>query len=181
MPIKNGTGGYRIPETFLIDGEEAKGNDYTDYLVTGNSMYPEGISNGDYLLIKKSEQGKFDEGDFLIIKVDREYTKKYRKKVPLYDYKLRKALLRVTPSMEEKDIIEKLKDTHFEINLKENQNDMRKKLKENRGAYPEKDLMFSITYHDGKLCYSFHPVDLIVGRAAVQVRLQNGEECYKSL
>ena len=83
--------------------------------------------------------------------------------------------------MEEKDIIEKLKDTHFEINLKENQNDMRKKLKENRGAYPEKDLMFSITYHDGKLCYSFHPVDLIVGRAAVQVRLQNGEECYKSL
>lgn len=181
LPIRNSMNSYQISETFLVNGKEMKGNDFTEYLVTGNSMYPQGIHNGDYLLVKKSEKDKFKENDFLIIKVDKAYCKKYRQKNTLYDYKLRKALLRVTPKMNDKEIIDRLKDSHYEINLEENQKYMKKKYEEARKAYPDDDLMFSITYHDGKLCYSFHPTRLIEGRASVLVRIKDGKESYKLL
>ena len=181
LPIRNGINNYKIPETFLVEGKEMKGSDFTDYLVTGNSMYPQGIQNGDYLLTKKSEEGRFTENDFLIIKVDKEYCKKYRQKNTLYDYKLRKALLLVTPDMNDKDIIDRLKDSHYEINLEENQKYMKRKYEEERKAYPDDNLMFSITYHDGRLCYSFHPTRLIIGRATILVRIKDGKESYKLL
>lgn len=41
--------------------------------------------------------------------------------------------------------------------------------------------MFSITYHDGKLCYSFHPTRLVEEKAAILVRIRNGKESYKLL
>ena len=38
LPIRNGINNYKIPETFLVEGKEMKGSDFTDYLVTGKSM-----------------------------------------------------------------------------------------------------------------------------------------------
>ena len=181
LPIKNGAPAYQIPTTFTVNGQEEKGCDYEEYLVSGNSMYPEGIRNGDYLLMKKSEKGIFHEGDFLIIQVDEDYNKKYNQKHLRYKFKLRKALLRISPDMKEKDIIERLQDSHFEINLPEKQLYMKRKYAKAREAYPEKELMFSITYHDGELCYSFHPIDLIIGRAAVLVKIHEKEDSYKLL
>lgn len=181
LPIKNGVATYKIPATFVVNGKEEKGSEYEEYLVSGNSMCPEGICNGDYLLMKRNEKGIFHEGDFLIIQVDENYNKKYNRKEPRYKFKLRKALLRVLPDMTDEDIIEKLKDSHFEINLKEKQLYMKRKYAKAREAYPESELVFSITYHDGELCYSFHPTDLIIGRAAILVKVREEKTDYKLL
>ena len=89
--------------------------------------------------------------------------------------------IRFIDMMNDKEIIDRLKDSHYEINLEENQKYMKKKYEEARKAYPDDDLMFSITYHDGKLCYSFHPTRLIEGRASVLVRIKDGKESYKLL
>lgn len=172
---------YEIPRFFHVDGQEMKGEDFNGYLVTGNSMLPKGIADGDYLLVKKNIACDYAEGDFLIIQVDKNYYKKYNPKTVIFDYKLRRALLCVTKEMSDVQIIDRLKNTHFEINIESNQKYMARKHKEARSAYPDDDLMLSTTYHDGRLCYSFHPKRLIFARAAVLVHMKAAAPEYKLL
>ncbi len=170
-----------IPATFGVDGKQMNGRDFDKYQVTGNSMLPKGILDGDYLLVKKNVTHDYGEGDFLIINVDRDYYKKYNPKNVIYDYKLRRALMRVTCEMSADQIAAKLKNMHFEMNIESNQKYMADKYKKARLAYPSDELMLSTTYHDGQICYSFHPIRLILGKAAILAHFDGVKLIYKLL
>ncbi len=181
LPIQNSTPEYEVPDSFEVDGKSYKKADFDSYLVTGNSMSPRGIKNGDFLLVKRNEEAVYNPGDYLIIKVDLDYYKNFNPKTVTYDYKLRKALLKVDSQMTVGDIVRTLKTTHFELNIEEYQKKMEGKFNKARLAYPDEELMLSITYHDGHLCYSFHPVRLIKGKAAFRVsRELNGKSVVHS-
>ena len=89
--------------------------------------------------------------------------------------------MEVSPSMASTDIIASIKDEHFEIVLEENRRKLENKYEKARKAYPDEQLMLSTTYHDGVLCYSFHPVRLIVGKAFYKLYHVNGELKAKAL
>lgn len=181
LPISARNHHYDIPETFNVEGKTLRGADYDKYLVMGNSMLPKGIHNGNYLLVKKNEENTYQMGDFLIIRVDNDYYKKYNPQTVIYDYKLRMALMRISANMSAAQIIEELKYTHFEINIESNQKYMSGKYKKARQAYPNEELVLSTTYHDGRLCYSFHPMQLILGKASIMVDLRKESPIYKFL
>lgn len=148
----------------LSDYEDIDTSRYEKFMVTGNSMLPKGIKDGDCLFVESCPDG-YHSGDFIIVSVDKEYYRKYNPKHPIYNYKLRYALYEVNPTFSVSDIIDSIKDFHYEIYLKENQEQLVKKWNKARTAYPYEPLMLSTTYHDGELRYSFHPCRLIVGKA----------------
>lgn len=148
----------------LSDYEDIDTRRYEKFMVTGNSMLPKGIKDGDCLFVESCPDG-YHSGDFIIVSVDKEYYRKYNPKHPIYNYKLRYALYEVNPTFSVSDIIDSIKDFHYEIYLKENQEQLVKKWNKARTAYPYEPLMLSTTYHDGELRYSFHPCRLIVGKA----------------
>ena len=148
----------------LSDYEDIDTRRYEKFMVTGNSMLPKGIKDGDCLFVESCPDG-YHSGDFIIVSVDKEYYRKYNPKHPIYNYKLRYALYEVNPTFSVSDIIDSIKDFHYEIYLKENQEQLVKKWDKARTAYPYEPLMLSTTYHDGELRYSFHPCRLIVGKA----------------
>lgn len=148
----------------LSDYEDIDTSRYEKFMVTGNSMLPKGIKDGDCLFVESCPDG-YHSGDFIIVSVDKEYYRKYNPKHPIYNYKLRYALYEVPPTFSVSDIIDSIKDFHYEIYLKDNQKQLGKKWDKARTAYPYEPLMLSTTYHDGELRYSFHPCRLIVGKA----------------
>lgn len=174
LPIYLSEKDLKIPDTIIVNGSEINVSDYKLYVVSGNSMSPKKIKDGYYLLVKENPEG-YKGGDFIIVSVDKEYYKIYNPKTALYDFKLRYAIMEVSPSMTTADIIASIKDKHFEIILEENQRKLENKYGKARKAYPNEQLMLSITYHDGVLCYSFHPVRLIVGKAFFKLHHVNGE------
>lgn len=180
LPISQPENDVKIPETIVVDEHEINVKDYTLYEVSGNSMSPKDIKDGNSLLVKESIEG-YKGGDFIIVSVDKEYYKKYNPKTALYDFKLRYAIMEVSPSMASTDIIASIKDEHFEIVLEENRRKLENKYEKARKAYPDEQLMLSTTYHDGVLCYSFHPVRLIVGKAFYKLYHVNGELKAKAL
>lgn len=172
---------YEIPDSFNISGKQIDSNKYNKYLVTGNSMLPKGIVDGDWLLVDKDKAVDYREGDFLIIKVDRDYYKKYNPKHVKYDYKLRRALKRVACGMTAEQIVEDVKNIHFELNIESNKKYMSDKYEKARKAYPDDELMLSTTYHDGHICYSFHPIRFIIGRASILVHVNDETPVYRQL
>lgn len=180
LPISLSEKDVKIPDTIVVDEQEINVKDYTLYEVSGNSMSPKDIKDGNFLLVKESTEG-YKGGDFIIVSVDKEYYKKYNPKTALYDFKLRHAIMEVSPSMTPSDIIESIKDDHFEIFLKENQCKLENKHRKAHEAYPKEQLMLSTTYHDGVLCYSFHPLRLVVGKAFFKLQLVNGGLKAKAL
>lgn len=178
LSISSKNSHFEIPDTFEVEGKKLYGADYDKYLVTGNSMYPKGICDGDYLLVNKNEKVPYQMGDFLIIRVDTDYYNKYNPKTVIYDFKLRRALMWISANMTVDEIVNRLKENHFEIYVESNQTHISDKYRKARLAYPDEELMLSTTYHDGRLRYSFHPVSLIVGRGSVLVSLKDGQRQY---
>ena len=98
LPISQPEKDVKIPETIVVDEHEINVKDYTLYEVSGNSMSPKDIKDGNSLLVKESIEG-YKGGDFIIVSVDKEYYKKYNPKTALYDFKLRYAIMEVSPTM----------------------------------------------------------------------------------
>ena len=180
LPISQPEKDVKIPETIVVDEHEINVKDYTLYEVSGNSMSPKDIKDGNSLLVKESIEG-YKGGDFIIVSVDKEYYKKYNPKTALYDFKLRYAIMEVSPTMTTANIISSIRDRHFEIVLEKNQRKLENKYGKARKAYPNDQLMLSTTYHDGVLCYSFHPIKLIVGKAFYKFYYVSGELKAKAL
>ena len=180
LPISQPEKDVKIPDTIVVDEHEINVKDYTLYEVSGNSMSPKDIKDGNSLLVKESIEG-YKGGDFIIVSVDKEYYKKYNPKTALYDFKLRYAIMEVSPTMTTANIISSIRDRHFEIVLEKNQRKLENKYGKARKAYPNDQLMLSTTYHDGVLCYSFHPIKLIVGKAFYKLYYVNGELKAKAL
>ena len=168
---------------------EVDGTTYTfaeelTYGVAGISMVPKGILNGDVLLLKKYEAGHTAEcNDFIVIKVDEGYYKAHNNQSAVYDTKLRMALMVVSQDMTADDIINELKPWHDAILIDSYQKHLREKYKASRDYYKQRELVLSITYRDGFMRYSFHPVDLILGKAVLRARknAQTGEFDYQTL
>ena len=156
-----------LPEAIMVDGERIETAQYEPFKVCGNSMLPQDIADGNTLLVSVLPIMDYKTGDFLVIRVDPDYYRNYNPKTIFYDYKLRKALFRVAPDVTENELINRLKEYDYSAYLENMQEYAIRKYKRARLAYPDKELMLSTTYHDGELKYSFHPVDLIYGRADV--------------
>lgn len=133
------------------------------FTVEGSSMSPEGISNGDKLLCRKADASEvIGTGKFVVIAVDPEYYKSKNKELK-FDYKLRRTLFRVPIGISVNELIDSLKKITNSIFLDENQQKLQTKYGEAIGFYGnDRELMLSVTYRKGELCYSFHPVNLII-------------------
>ncbi len=124
-----------------------------------------------------------ENGDFIVIKVDDDYYKQNNRKSSKYDTKLRMALMPVPAGMTADNIIEQLRPWHKAILVESYQDHLRDKYKKARKFYEQRTLVLSITYHDEFMRYSFHPADLIVGKAVLRARknAKNGEIEYDLL
>ena len=174
MPGSNSVCDKTLPETVIVDGRQLNTAQYEPFLVCGNSMLPQDIADGNTLLVSV-DHGDMDysKDDFLIIRVDPEYYKKYNPKSTFYAYKLRKALFRIEPDVSEEELVRRLKENDYTAYLERMQQYAIRKYRRARVAYPNSELMLSTTYHDGELKYSFHPVELIYGRAEVLISNSN--------
>lgn len=150
-------------ENSLIDISHYKlSQDVPIFTVDGSSMSPEGISNGDKLLCRKLNAGEtIGKGKFVVIAIDPEYYKHKNKRLK-FDYKLRHTLFKVPIGTDIEKLIESLKKFVNSIFLEENEKNLRNKYDEAIDFYgKDRELMLSVTYRKGELCYSFHPVNLI--------------------
>lgn len=152
-----------LPATVLYKGNEIKCNEFDSWTVDGYSMSLEDINNGDVLLCKPvncNERKSIGSGKYIIIKVDPDYYV-YKKKTLSFQRKLRKTLMKVASNIDIETLIQELKKIDDSVLLTENEKNLRKKFKEIKSYYKKEDLMLSLTYREGSLRYSFHPVSLI--------------------
>lgn len=166
--------------------------DYRLLRVEGWSMFPEGIKDGDVLLCKKVSEvdsKSLQKSFFAITQVDKDFYAS-RRREPIYDHKLRKAIHKFNLSTDADAIIEMLSNDLKEdsILLEENQKLLKKKHKEAFEFYRNRqnvagdnkeetdtDMMLSVTYHEGQLEYSFHPNRLIDYAVCYVYRLDGPE------
>ena len=193
--ILNGEQPKKAPEHCVVAGDPASGTvsclstidvganigeGKRQFVVCGNSMSPRNIDDGDNLITSpiNAEKDIIQEGDFLVVRVDPTY---YEGEIPLFDYKLRCAIMVVEQSWSDNDIIEKLKDmdSQPEIWLGMYQRNLREKFRKARHHYPTGKLMLSCTYKNGILRYSFHKLDFIAYRADELVKPEKPEEPIK--
>lgn len=152
-----------IPATVSYKGYEIKCDDFDSWVVDGYSMSPEGIDNGDVLLCKpvdSMERENMGWGKYVVIKVDTAYYD-YKKKALSFQKKLRKTLMKVAGNMDIETLVQELKKIDDSVLLTENEKNLRKKFKDIKAYYKTEELMLSLTYREGNLRYSFHPVSLI--------------------
>ena len=135
-------------------------------VIDGYSMSAQGIDDGDNLLAVPFDYkcDEINEGDFLIVKVDPTY---YEKEPPLYDLKLRRAIMVVDDNDTEDTIIAKLQDMDSQphIWMGRFQKCLRRKFAKARKHYPHDRLVLSTTYKNGVLQYSFHKLENIQFKA----------------
>lgn len=168
-----------IPKLIECDGCQVNTENFLQFIVDGDSMLPEGISSGDTLLCDPVEPEVLSAKDkkFVVIKVDEEYYK-YKGKDLKFDYKLRRTLYKVPVNPDFNSFISELKKFEDSVLLKENEKSLKEKFEDVYKFYPSnKEMMLSITYRDGKLRYSFHPVELITYVAKYLVKRNN--DTYK--
>lgn len=163
-----------------ISIEASVGEGKRQFVVCGNSMSPRNIDDGDNLIASPINAGNdlISAGDFLVVRVDPTY---YEGETPLFDYKLRCAIMVVEDGWSDDDIIEKLKDmdSQPEIWLGMYQKNLREKFRKARRHYPTGKLMLSCTYKNGILRYSFHRLDFIEYRADELVKPEMPEKPIK--
>lgn len=132
--------------------------------VIGSSMVPRGIDNGDILVCEKFDldpgQDFSEKPMYPVIKVDKVYYEMNNKEIR-FDYKLRKAVMLVDNGKSEEELVKEVERISPEIILRRNRKSFSEKLKVAKEFYGDKLLMLSITFRNGSLRYSFHPVDLI--------------------
>lgn len=150
------------------------------FVVCGNSMSPRNIDDGDNLIVSLINplRDPINEGDYLVVKVDPTY---YEKEKPLFEYKLRCAIMVIEDGWTEDQIIEKLKemDSQPEIWLGMYQRNLRKKFRKARRHYSDGELMLSCTYKNGILRYSFHKLDFIKYKADELIKPEKPERKIK--
>ena len=125
-------------------------------------MSPEDICSGDYLLCQAADINKLQSqfGQFVIIEVDPEYYK-WKNKPLKFNYKLRKTAGIAPKSASISKVIDDLSAYDDNILLPANRECLQEKLVEARTFYKDEDLMISITYKNGELRYSLHPLELV--------------------
>ena len=172
-----------LPESFVVDNVLHRLNDYIVFRVAGNSMYPQGISDGDFILTQELETAaQVQLNDYIVITVDRETYKKYEDSS--CDYKLRKALTTIDAGVNINNIIEELKGNkyqHDRIFLPKYQQRFKEKYNKTRELYPNDPLVVSITYRDGELFYSFHPRQFVMYKAMFKARIEKRDTDWSSL
>ena len=156
-----------MSQHIAVDGRQVDLSQMESFRVCGNSMLPQDIADGDSLFVRQLPADQYKAGDFLVIQVDENYYRKYKPKTLVYSYKLRRALLRLEPGVGNDEMISRLKELDNAAYLEDMQRYAMRKYQKARQAYPDRELMLSTTYHDGELKYSFHPVDLIYGKAEI--------------
>lgn len=163
----------------LIKLDKQLPDGYMQFVVCGISMTPKGIDDGDNLVCRPVDDHDFpiNRGMFLIIKVDPNY---YKKEAPIYDYKLRCAIMEVEDDKKADDIIGIMKDMDDcpEIWLQECQNNLREKLAKARNVYPHDKLVLSCTYKQGDLQYSFHKKDAVEYIAETRIQREYPHEGF---
>ncbi|MBD5223214.1 MAG: S24 family peptidase [Bacteroides sp.] len=151
------------------DDIDSKGNDANDngqykLIVAGNSMLPKGICDGDRLSctpVKDNPDIEVKQGDFVIIKVDRNYYFAKGQSVR-FAHKLRCVIMNIGREANFDKMYDEVKRIDDSVLLDHNKAELRKKFKVTRDYYgAEEPLMLSSTYKEGTLHYSFHPVKLI--------------------
>ena len=164
-PIK---GQDELPKTIKTgSGNFIDVSKYTVFEVIGSSMSPEDISNGDKLLcelVTAEEATTIQKGVFAIIEVDPAYYEAKHKSLK-YGYKLRHTLYNIPVGTSIEDLKESLKGVTTSIALPKNKKLLESKYKEALDFYKKCHLMLSLTYKEGVLRYSFHPVNLIKYKA----------------
>lgn len=181
-PVK-GLGPDELPECIhLPSGEEVKVSNYTVFKVFGSSMSPEDIANGDFLLgspVSIESAKSIKKGIFAIIQVDPEYYEAKNKNLK-YPFKLRHTLYNIQERMPIDELIDTLKGVTTSIVLPKKQKLLREKYEEAVKFYQDnsRQLMLSLTYKEGDLRYSFHPVDLIKYQA--EYVLKHGNTGWKA-
>lgn len=156
-----------LPETVSYKGLDISCNEFETWVVDGYSMSPEDINNGDVLLCKPvydTERENLGYGKYIVINVDPQYYA-FKKKDLCFQKKLRKALMKVAPDTDIETLIDKLKQIDDSVLLSDNEKCLREKYKDIKSFYKEEELMLSLTYRDGALRYSFHPISLITSVA----------------
>ena len=130
------------------------------YVVSGNSMLPDGIKDG-YVLHTKTINSTTDikQGNLIVIEVDKEfYRTKHSGKDPIFEYKLRRAIMPVPKDINFEDLKDSLVETFAEVFTKRESKDLKKSFEEAKDFYnDEVELFLSLTYHNRKIHYSFHP------------------------
>lgn len=159
-----------LPQKFGIGPNENSISDYHVFQVSGNSMHPLGIENGD-LLLTKEIHGTEDlhTGDFLVIAVDESVN---TEKTLVYDFKLRQFLLS-TKGEDVNTLIDRLKAISPEMNLEKYQNRLKEKYQKAIKRYPNRELVVSITYKEGTIDYSFHSSEFVRYRAEFYKRAKD--------
>lgn len=162
----------RLHEHFKIGNQDYRLSDFTVFRVMGSSMNPQGIANGDFLLSERlSDDSPINPNEYIIIEVDRDTYKKYEDST--CNFKLRKALLPVSPNDDIGVIIESLKNPqmrHNAILLDKYQTKFKQKYSKTRELYPNDVLISSVTYRDGEMFYSFHPRRFVQFKAVIKAR-----------
>ena len=172
-----------LPEKFTVNNEPHVLEEYTVFKVAGNSMYPQGIADGDFILTKDVAKGTdIQPNTYIVIAVDRETYQKFEDST--CDYKLRKSLVTIQPGDNIDSKIEELKAEgyhHDRILLSKYQQRFKEKYEKTRALYPNEPLVSSITYRDGELFYSFHPRKFVLYKAVIRARMEKRDTDWSSL
>lgn len=167
-------------QDFTFMGVRYKLEDYLCYKVSGDSMSPKGIYNGDSLLVDKIKNTPdINCNDLIVIEVDHEFYKTrhgdYRRQ---HEYKLRQALTPIMPNMTEEEVCRKIALTYDEYLIPNYKTRLINNLREARNFYQNKSLYASVTYPDGKMHISFHAQSLIQGKVVVIGRKKGSQIEY---
>ena len=129
------------------------------FVVSGNSMLPDEIKEGHILHTKPiNDVGDIKQGNLIVIKVDEDfYRKRHHGRNPIFKYKLRRAIMPVPKDASFEQLRSDLVGTFAEIFFKRESKDLKKSFKEAKDFYKDEELFLSLTYHNGKIHYSFHP------------------------
>lgn len=170
---------YPLPSEIDYDGQIYNTRDAQTYSVSGSSMSPEDVYNGDELIVFPCNADEIQTGDYIVIEVDRKYFVHKHGVEPVFKYKLRKALVPVPAGQNDEEIetrlIDNLVPLYDELSLEEYQVELREDLRDALHFYGNVPLFASITYKEGRIHYSFHPQSAIKFRVVRIARKTRGD------
>lgn len=169
-----------FPLEFVFKNVAYHTKDYSSFVVSGDSMSPDGIFNGDSLLVKPSIMGTdVSISDYIVIKVDHDFYKtRHQDYEELYQFKLREGLFPILREMTEEEVCSQIAVRYEEFALPEYKGRVIENLREARAFYGKEPLFASVTFPDGKMHISFHAQSLILGVVVVIGRRINGHLEY---
>lgn len=163
----------------LIDKkvEFEPGTQRMQLIVAGDSMSPRGIYAGDRITcaaIVDPLKEDIHRGTFISISVDEEYYRSNHKK-SRFKYKLRCAICKIEGGLNYDEMLDVVREKEPAVYyIEEYRQEMERKFEEARKFYGiNEPLMLSITYKEGNMHYSFHPVRLIRGKVEKVERYNN--------